>query len=128
MFRSAFASALTTNRWLRLNSVNAFQWRYRSFVKIFAFTLLFFSSSSRRLLQASSLQSAYTADKNTTFLPSGDQIAPSAPVEVVVSCRGFPTSRPLSVSKSHIQICDGSVALEVQMSRLPSGEKRGRSS
>ena len=35
---------------------------------------------------------------------------------------------PAFVSKSHIQICVGSVAFDVQMSRLPSGEKRGRSS
>src|SRR6266480_1051490 len=99
-----------------------------SFVKIFAFTLLFFSSSSRCLLHASSLQSEYTADTNTMFFPSGDQIAPSAPVEIVVSRPGLPFSTPLSVSKSHIQICDGSVAFDVQMRRLLSGEKRGRSS
>jgi hypothetical protein len=65
---------------------------------------------------------------NTIFFPSGDQIPPSAPVEIVVSCRGFPTSAPAFVSKSHIQICVGSVAFEVQISRLPSGENRGRSS
>ena len=97
-------------------------------MKIFALTLLFFSSSSRCLLHASSLQSGYTADTNTIFFPSGDQIAPSAPVEIVVTCRGFPTSTPLPGSKSHIQICVGSVAFDVQISRLPSGEKRGRSS
>src|SRR5438445_13713056 len=32
------------------------------------------------------------------------------------------------VSKSHIQICVGSVAFDVQINFLPSGEKRGRSS
>src|SRR5437016_11841273 len=37
-------------------------------------------------------------------------------------------SAPALGSKSHIQICVGSVAFDVQMSRLPSGEKRGRSS
>src|SRR6202022_607641 len=58
----------------------------------------------------------------------GDQMAPSAPVEIVVSCRGFPTSMPPPASKSQIQICVGSVAFEVQISRLPSGEKRGPSS
>src|SRR5207248_2359379 len=78
-------SADTTNKWLRLNSVNAFQCRYNSFVKILAFTLLFFSSSSRCLLHASSLQSGYTADTNTMFFPSGDHIAPSAPVEIFVT-------------------------------------------
>src|SRR3954451_15645690 len=62
------------------------------------------------------------------FLPSGDQIPPSAPVERFVTRCGFPTSTPLPESKSHIQICVGSVAFEVQISRLPSGEKRGRSS
>src|SRR5438445_10127043 len=35
---------------------------------------------------------------------------------------------PALGSKSHIQICVGSVAFDVQMSHLPSGEKRGRSS
>src|SRR5204862_6921365 len=62
------------------------------------------------------------------FLPSGDQIPPSAPVERFVTRCGFPTSTPLPESKSHIQICVGSVAFDVQISRLPSGEKRGRSS
>src|SRR5438034_8702249 len=62
------------------------------------------------------------------FFPSGDQIPPSAPVEIVVSCRGFPTSTPLPESKSHIQICVGSVTFDVQIKRLLSGEKRGRSS
>src|SRR5436190_17706560 len=62
------------------------------------------------------------------FLPSGDQIPPSAPVERFVTRCGFPTSTPLPESKSHIQICFGSVAFEVQISRLPSGENRGRSS
>src|SRR5205814_4999232 len=60
--------------------------------------------------------------------PSGDQIAPSAPVEIEVTWCGFPTSAPLPESQSHIQICVGSVAFDVQISRLPSGEKRGRSS
>ena len=62
------------------------------------------------------------------FFPSGDQIPPSAPVEMDVTWCGFPTSTPLPESKSHIQICVGSVAFEVQMSRLPSAENRGRSS
>src|SRR6266481_7663337 len=62
------------------------------------------------------------------FFPSGDQMPPSAPVEIAVSCRGFPTSAPLPESKSHIQICVGSVAFDVQIKRLPSGENRGRSS
>src|SRR5438309_2642942 len=62
------------------------------------------------------------------FFPSGDQIAPSAPVEIVVSCRGVPTSRPASGLKSHIQIWVGSVAFDVQIKRFPSGENRGRSS
>src|SRR5262245_59759607 len=77
-------SAGMTNKWLLLNSVNAFQCRKNSLVKTFAFTLLFFSSSSRCLLHASSLQSGCTADTNTMFFPSGDQIAPSAPVEILV--------------------------------------------
>src|SRR2546430_15608002 len=62
------------------------------------------------------------------FFPSGDQMPPSAPVEIFVTSCGFPTSTPLPESKSHIQIWVGSVAFEVQMSRLPSGENRGRSS
>src|SRR4029453_8536368 len=62
------------------------------------------------------------------FLPSGDQIPPSAPVEISVTFCGCPASAPLPESKSHIQICVGSVAFEVQINRFPSGEKRGRSS
>src|SRR5439155_18993354 len=65
---------------------------------------------------------------NTMFFPSGDKMPPSAPVEIFVTSCGFPTSAPLPESKSHIQICVGSVAFDVQMSRLPSGENRGRSS
>ena len=38
-----------------------------------------------------------------------------------------PASCPVSGLKSHIQICVGSVAFDVQISRLPSGEKPGRS-
>src|SRR5437763_7260261 len=62
------------------------------------------------------------------FFPSGDQIAPSAPVAMFVTWCGLSTSVPLSELKSDIQICVGSVAFEVQIKRLPSGEKRGRSS
>src|SRR6266481_5314138 len=62
------------------------------------------------------------------FFPSGDQMPPSAPVEIFVTSCGFPTSTPLPESKSHTQIWVGSVAFEVQMSCLPSGEKRSRSS
>src|SRR5438067_13071457 len=62
------------------------------------------------------------------FFPSGDQIAPSAPVEVSVTWCGLPISDPAFESKSHIQICVGSVAFDVQMRCLPSGENRGRSS
>src|SRR5207302_9895531 len=97
-------------------------------VKSFALTLLLFCSSSTCLLHASSSQSGYTVDRITIFFPSGVQIAPSAPVEIVVTCRGSPTSTPLPESKSHIQICVGSVAFDVQINFFPSGEKRGRSS
>src|SRR3954470_1363391 len=62
------------------------------------------------------------------LFPSGDQIPPSAPVEILVTWCGWPSSPPLSGVKLHIQICVGSVAFEVQMRRFPSGEKRGRSS
>ena len=62
------------------------------------------------------------------LLPPGSQMPPSAPVEIVVSCCGWPQRTPLLESKSHIQICAGSVAFELKMMRLPSGEKRGRSS
>jgi tryptophan 2,3-dioxygenase len=59
------------------------------------------------------------------FFPSGDQIPPPAPVEMLVSWRGSPTSAPAVVSKSRLQICAGSVAFELKMMRFPSGEKRG---
>src|SRR6266436_1696443 len=62
------------------------------------------------------------------FFPSGDQMPPSAPVEIFVTSCGFPTSTPLPESKSHTQIWVGSVAFEVQINRLASGENRGRSS
>src|SRR5438067_12209481 len=64
----------------------------------------------------------------TMSLPSGDHMAPSAPVEIFVTWCGCPDNAPAFESKSHIQICVGSVAFDVQIKRLPSGEKRGRSS
>src|SRR5947207_5855074 len=62
------------------------------------------------------------------LFPSGDQMAPSAPVEIFVTWRGWPSSPPLSGVKLDIQIWVGSVAFEVQIRRFPSGENRGRSS
>src|SRR5947207_12535255 len=62
------------------------------------------------------------------LFPSGDQMAPSAPVEIFVTWRGWPSSPPLSGVKLDIHIWVGSVAFEVQMRRFPSGENRGRSS
>src|SRR5205085_11057641 len=62
------------------------------------------------------------------LFPSGNQMPPSAPVEMLVTWRGWPSSPPLSGVKLDIQTWGGSVAFDVQLMRFPSGEKHGRSS
>ena len=59
------------------------------------------------------------------FFPSGDQIAPSAPVEMFVTWCGWPSSPPLSGVNSHIQICVGSVAFDVQIKPFAVRRKPG---
>src|SRR5690348_8573260 len=62
------------------------------------------------------------------FLPSGDQISPSASPVSDVSLCGAPLSVPAAVSKSTSQICCPPSLAERNAICLPSGEKRGRSS
>src|SRR5437868_15399671 len=85
-------------------------------------------ASSRTLLHASSLQSGYTAETNRMERPSGDQISPSASVEIEVNFRGSPVKLPAAESKSCTQTCDPPSRDEMNARRLPSGDHRGRSS
>src|SRR5271167_1084174 len=62
------------------------------------------------------------------LLPSGDQSPPEASVEMLVTLRGSPASVPLDVSKSCTQICEPPSLDDSNRTRLPSGEKRMRSS
>src|SRR5437016_13782830 len=93
-----------------------------------ALTLEAACAASRFLLQASSAQSTYTSDVNRMFLPSGDQIAPSASLERLVILRGSPATVPLLESKPAIQICEPPSRLLVKMIWRPSGDHRPRSS
>src|SRR5271165_1517693 len=64
-----------------------------------------------------------------TLLPSGDHVPPEASVEIEVTFFGSPVSAPLAASKSCTQICELPPSRDdSKMTRLPSGEKRGRSS
>ena len=62
------------------------------------------------------------------LLPSGDQSAPEASVEMLVTLRGSPVSVPVAESKSCTQICEPPSLDDSKMMLLPSGEKRMRSS
>src|SRR5437868_6347599 len=85
-------------------------------------------ASSRTLLHASSLQSGYTAETNRMERPSGDQISPSASVEIEVIFRGSPVKLPVAGSNSCTQTCEPPSRDEINARRLPSGDHRGRSS
>ena len=62
------------------------------------------------------------------LLPSGDHMPPEASVEMLVTLRGSPLSVPLAESKSCTQICVPPSREDSKRMRLPSGEKRMRSS
>src|SRR5215510_11272139 len=62
------------------------------------------------------------------FLPSGDQIAPSASVEMVVSLWASPDRLPLPESKPAIHTCELPSRLLMKISCLPSGANLPRSS
>ena len=62
------------------------------------------------------------------LLPSGDHRPPEASVEMLVTLRGSPVSVPLAESKSCTQICEPPSRDDSNRTRLPSGEKRMRSS
>ena len=62
------------------------------------------------------------------LLPSGDHSPPEASVEMLVTLRGSPVSVPFAVSKSCTQICEPPSRDDSNRMRLPSGEKRMRSS
>src|SRR5580700_3438688 len=93
-----------------------------------AFTFDLARSSSRCLLQASSLQSGKTDETKSTLFPSGDQVPPEASVEIDVAFFGSPVRAPLVLSKSCTQICVPPSRSDSKIARVPSGEKRKRSS
>src|ERR1019366_6937464 len=62
------------------------------------------------------------------LLPSGDHSPPEASVEILVTLRGSPVNEPLTESKSCTQICEFPSCGDSNMTCLPSGEKRIRSS
>src|ERR1700691_471478 len=87
-----------------------------------AFTLLFFSSSSAFLLQASfAPHSGYTSLVKTRFLPSGENRTPPASVDRLVTCLGFDPSASIS------QIWEAPPRSETNAIRRESGDQRGRS-
>src|SRR5271166_1179053 len=70
-----------------------------------------------------------TDETKSTLLPSGDQVPPEASVEIDVTFLGSPVSAPLALSKSCTQICVLPPSrADSKITRLPSGEKRMRSS
>src|SRR5205085_12215039 len=62
------------------------------------------------------------------FLPSGDQMPPSASVEMLVIFLGSPLTAPPAESKLTDHICELPSRLLVKMNCLPSGDQRPRSS
>src|ERR1022692_2174507 len=62
------------------------------------------------------------------LLPSGDHSPPEASVEILVTLRDSPVKAPLAESKSCTQICEAPSCDDSKRTRLPSGEKRMRSS
>ncbi len=62
------------------------------------------------------------------LLPSGDQMAPEASVEMFVTWRASPVRVPVAESKACSQICEVPPLDDSKMMLLPSGENRGRSS
>src|SRR5690348_10537198 len=62
------------------------------------------------------------------FLPSGDQIAPSASLEIFVIAWGEPVILPVAESKSAIHTCWLPLRAVIKMNRLPSGDHRPLSS
>src|SRR5664279_1106309 len=62
------------------------------------------------------------------LLPSGDHSPPEASVEMFVTLRGSRVNDLLAESKSCTQICEAPSCDDSNITRLPSGEKRMRSS
>src|SRR5271157_1948400 len=86
-----------------------------------AFTLLAFSASRFRLLQASSApHSGYTSLVNSRFFPSGENRTPSASVGTLVTGLGLPPSGSIS------QIWELPPRSETKAIRRESGDQRGR--
>src|SRR5215813_6775292 len=82
------------------------------------------SSSSLFLLQASSRQSGYTSETNRILLPSGNHIAPSASVEMLVIFLGSPLTAPEAESKSWVHTCDDPPRRLTKRNLFPSGAQR----
>src|SRR5437016_5106120 len=85
-----------------------------------ALTLLCSASSKRARLQASSRQRGYTWEVKTSVSPLAAHATPSASVEIVVTACDSP---PITGS---IQTCDFPPRVEINASRPPSGDQRGR--
>ena len=104
-------------------------------MKIWAFTFDLAASSSFLALQVAAssgvpVHSGSTLETKIIFLPSGDQIGPSASVAMLVR-RWVAVTVPVVLSKSAIQICwPRSLAFPLLEDRkrkcLPSGDQRGR--
>src|SRR6266567_6444214 len=80
-------------------------------------------ASSRDLLHASSAQPGYTSEVKTMFLPSGDQMAPSASVDMLVIFLGDPVAVPAAESKSLTQTCEEPSRALTKRNFLPSGDQ-----
>src|SRR6266576_4147487 len=91
---AALPSAGRTNKWLRVPSFQWVQWRQRRCSATWAFTWFFSFSSSRFLLQSSSLQSGYTEEVIAIVFPLGDHFTRPAPVVNFVRRWASPPSSP----------------------------------
>src|SRR5262245_4697553 len=89
-----------------------------------AFVLELARSSSFFLLQASSAQSGKTSETNRMRLPSGNQIAPSASVEMFVTFLASPVATPEAASKSWVHTWELPPRELTKRSFLPSGDHR----
>src|SRR5215470_6494605 len=88
-----------------------------------AFTLELARSSSLALLQTSSAQSGYTSETNRILLPSGNQMAPSASVEMLVIFAGSPWVTPSTELNSWVHTCELPARGLTKRNFLPSGDQ-----
>src|SRR5215469_3807392 len=89
-----------------------------------ALTLELARSSSLVLLQASAPQSGYTSETNRILFPSGNHMAPSASVEMLVTFLASPTVVPAAGSKSAVHTSELPPRGLTKRNFLPSGDQR----